>query len=97
MTQEEIKKAAIGCAENWNSAHPEHYNVLDTRIKEGVIHIMSNLVEELSKDYCIVPKEIVLQEYKNVHSEDIGRSVEGFMRESMLKRIFGAELFEEGK
>ena len=104
MTQVEIKNLALKIAYNFYSDLnlPRHSGVMAEEYEK--------VIKEISKDYCIVPKELIRKEYaKAQKAHDIYTSAtcinemesraidhaEGRMCE--LKTLFGKSLFEEEK
>lgn len=98
MTKEEIKKIAREYALNNGSALCP---------ASCIDHIINDFIEQISKDYCIVPKELIRKEYaKAQKTHDLYTSAscinemesraidhaEGRMCE--LTTLFGKSLFE---
>ena len=103
LHSKEIKKIAREYAESANPNKP--YDTLSDGEKKlrdfGVEQVYIPLLEWLSKDFCIVPKSKLHDEYADAVSEGkhahVKHQIQSRVRLRQLEALFGKSLFEEEK
>ncbi len=86
MNEEEIKKFAKQCVMFWEGLEENVPSIEDMEDYKSVV----SALRLLQNNYCIVPKEKVTELY------DCGfTGLSGKQTRSILKYIFGKELFEQ--
>lgn len=100
-TPEEIKKIAEEFAEyKLNKQYPSFPENLKQRVFSDTANIITEWLEFLSKDFCIVPKRKLQREYKKSYSAAFEPTTcldrqYARGRYQVLREIFGKSLFEE--